>query len=503
MTTPPPRPGRSHDTPPAPRGPDIPDPATLCFPDLASLAALFDHPAADRTRRAAAVVHAIDVLRIMPLPEPQLTDAIARWLAPRAVRSLRARHVDTLADLTLRVPRRRRWWRAIPGLGVTGARHIEAFFAAHPALTARAWQLVIRVQENQIKHDHPDAVLHDTPLVPWEQLRLPAALDGSHGRFRAPASTCLLDASNDYAAVQSWLALHESPDTRRAYRKEAERLILWALVERQCAFSSLTTDDAVAYRAFLRRPAPRARWTGPSCPRTCPDWRPFVRGLSARSAAYALSVLRALFRWLIEQRYVLANPFAGIRVRGAGRLAPLDGTRVLTGSEWSLVRSIADRLEASYGRSTPAAQRLRFLLDLDYATGLRAHELVTVTHRGHPCRCARRHVADRDGQGRADGQGGPAPAGARAVAPAAQAAGDAHALETGHAAGRNTGRRRCSARHGGYHRHTPAAGDATLLCAGGRARSGRPPCPRGKAAACQSTLDAALYPLPDYVGLAV
>ncbi|MFM0658662.1 hypothetical protein [Paraburkholderia sediminicola] len=30
-------------------------------------------------------------------------------------------------------------------------------------------------------------------------------------------------------------------------------------------------------------------------------------------------VLRALFRWLIGQRYLLANPFAGIRVRGAAR----------------------------------------------------------------------------------------------------------------------------------------------------------------------------------------
>jgi hypothetical protein len=33
-----------------------------------------------------------------------------------------------------------------------------------------------------------------------------------------------------------------------------------------------------------------------------------------------------MFRWLIEQRYVLANPFAGIKVRGA-RQATLDTTR--------------------------------------------------------------------------------------------------------------------------------------------------------------------------------
>jgi hypothetical protein len=44
---------------------------------------------------------------------------------------LRKAGIKTLADLTLRVPRRRRWWVDIDGLGVAGARRIEAFFAAH------------------------------------------------------------------------------------------------------------------------------------------------------------------------------------------------------------------------------------------------------------------------------------------------------------------------------------------------------------------------------------
>jgi hypothetical protein len=40
-----------------------------------------------------------------------------------------------------------------------------------------------------------------------------------------------LDADNDYETVQAWLSLHESLATQRTYRKEAERLILWAIVE--------------------------------------------------------------------------------------------------------------------------------------------------------------------------------------------------------------------------------------------------------------------------------
>jgi hypothetical protein len=190
------------------------------------------------------------------------------------------------------------------GLGPAGARHIETFFAKHPALTERARALVTVNQAQE--------------LIPWERLVIPEDVDGSRGTFRAPRASCALDASNDYEAVNAWLSLHESAATQRAYRKEAERLILWAIVERRRALSSLTTEDAIAYRAFLRHPGPRARWVGAPQPRSSPAWRPFAGDLSARSAAYALSVLNARYRWLIEQRYVLANPFAGVKVR-AGR----------------------------------------------------------------------------------------------------------------------------------------------------------------------------------------
>lgn len=329
------------------------------------LAALLDHPADERGRHAKAVAQAIDILRATRPPEPQIADAIAQWFAPRAVRVLHAHGIVTLADLTVRIPRRRQWWKAVPGLGIASARAIEAFFAAWPALTDKARALVIAGQRGDI--------------VPWEAIRLPREVDGSAGTFRAPPATCTLDASNDYEAVQTWLALHESPATQRTYRKEAERLILWAIVERGRALSSLTTEDAIAYRAFLRHPSPHGRWVGPVRARTSPDWRPFTGSLSARSVAHALSILGALFRWLIEQRYVLANPFAGVKVRDATGSRALDASHAFSEGEWALVRTIAEGLEWSYGWSAPAAQRLRFLLDFGYATGLRASELIGAT----------------------------------------------------------------------------------------------------------------------------
>lgn len=327
----------------------------------ADLAATLGAASPSDRKRAKAAAAAIDILRGMPVPQPLIGDAVERWLPARLAGVLHASDIHTLADLTLRVPRRRRWWAGIAGLGAAGARHIEAFFARHPELTERARALV--------------TVDPPPELIPWERLVVPGDLDGSRGTFRAPRATCALDATDDYQAVNAWLSLHESPATQRAYRKEAERLILWAIVERARALSSLTTEDAIAYRAFLRRPSPRARWVGPPRPRSTPEWRPFTGDLSARSTAYALSVLNAMYRWLIEQRYALANPFAGVKVRG-GRPAQLDVSHAFTDHEWKLVRVVAEGLEWSYGWSEPAAQRLRFMLDFAYATGLRISELV-------------------------------------------------------------------------------------------------------------------------------
>lgn len=127
-----------------------------------------------------------------------------------------------------------------------------------------------------------------------------------------------------------------------------------------------------------RHPTPAARWIGPPCPRATPAWRPFAGRLTTRSTAYALAVLRALLGWLVGQHYVVLNPFAGVTVRGGATRAPFDTGRALTDREWRVVRTAADQLERT-GWSAPAAERLRFVLDFGYATGLRVQELVAAT----------------------------------------------------------------------------------------------------------------------------
>ncbi|SIT50866.1 hypothetical protein BN2476_960017 [Paraburkholderia piptadeniae] len=110
------------------------------------LVALLSHSASEREQHAKAVAQAIETLRMARPPEPQTADDITQWFTPRSVRVLHAHGIRTLADLTVRIPRRRQWWKAVPGLGAASARSIEAFFAAWPGLTEKARALIVASQ---------------------------------------------------------------------------------------------------------------------------------------------------------------------------------------------------------------------------------------------------------------------------------------------------------------------------------------------------------------------
>ena len=159
--------------------------------------------------------HALQLLRDLPLPPPQIVDEVSRWLPTKTAQALQANGIQTLADLTVRVPRSRSWWKAVPGLGEASARTVERFFAANPELTERARALVLRDEAGGI--------------VPLERQVSREHLDGSQGRNRAPRDTCVLAANNDLEAVHAWLTRKEADATQRAYRKEAERVLLWAI----------------------------------------------------------------------------------------------------------------------------------------------------------------------------------------------------------------------------------------------------------------------------------
>ncbi|XYJ92163.1 hypothetical protein AEMCBJ_32045 (plasmid) [Cupriavidus necator] len=86
-----------------------------------------------------------------------------------------------------------------------------------------------------------------------------------------------------------------SAATLQTYRREVERLILWAVLQLGKPLSSLTHEDLLAYGRFLADPQPAARWvlTGSKkLARTHPDWRPFAGPLRATTLAMPRSLPR-------------------------------------------------------------------------------------------------------------------------------------------------------------------------------------------------------------------
>ena len=204
--------------------------------------------------------------------------------------------------------------------------------------------------------------------MPFEKFLLPAEVDGSDGRFRAPLHQCLLEAKNDYEAIAAWLATKHDPNgtgktaTHRAYRKEAERLLLWAILEHGKPLSSLTVEDVNAFKWFLA--APPARWCGPRHhQRWSPLWRPLEGPLSSTALRQSIVILRSLFAFLVSQNYLLGNAFAGVALpREQAR--PLGSKRTLTFDQWD---ALEERLDEFSGE--PLGRRRARAIRWLYATG--------------------------------------------------------------------------------------------------------------------------------------
>lgn len=204
-------------------------------------------------------------------------------------------------------------------------------------------------------------------------------LDGSRGAFRRASTECLLAATNDYEAIAAWVrtkttadvGVHVSQHTGRAYVREAERLLLWTIIERRKPLSSLTHEDCLDFMTFLANPAPASRWCGPrNVRRWSPTWRPFEGPLSAAARRQSVVILNNLFSFLHAKGYLTGNAMAGIRAP-RGSEPKIDIGRSFTGRQWSVVETVLAEMPSS-----PEVLRLRFVLRFLYGTGLRLSEVV-------------------------------------------------------------------------------------------------------------------------------
>lgn len=213
--------------------------------------------------------------------------------------------------------------------------------------------------------------------VPLEAMVLTDELSGLHGTNRSLAGHCQLAATTDREAVLAWLQrYHGSPNTLANARKEAERLLLWSLVELGKPLSSLTHEDLQLYQHFLSDPQPYERWVmapGRRLPRQHAGWRPFAGPLSAASRRQAMLVLNSLLSWLVEAGYLAGNPLSLSR-RRRHQAAP-QVERFLPEDLWAEVRTTISTMPRSTSREAAAAARTRWLFSLFFLCGLRISEV--------------------------------------------------------------------------------------------------------------------------------
>lgn len=225
-------------------------------------------------------------------------------------------------------------------------------------------------------------------LAPLELVRMPDHLDGRAGSNRSPLGHAQIAAQTDIDALKAWLARFlDTRTTFDSYRKESERLLLWATIELGKPLSSLTHEDLLVYQRFLGDPQPAQRWVmkaGRKWSRFDPDWRPFAGPLAPTSQRQAIIILNTMFSWLVNAGYLAGNPLSLSRQRQ--RKAKPRITRFLDDELWLEVKVTIETMPRDTDREREHFHRVRWLFSLLYICGLRISEVIDNTMGAFFCR---------------------------------------------------------------------------------------------------------------------
>ncbi|GGO84339.1 hypothetical protein GCM10011348_30360 [Marinobacterium nitratireducens] len=230
----------------------------------------------------------------------------------------------------------------------------------------------------------PALFTHQSRELVISPFSIPPELDGSSGTWREDRLDNMLGVNTDREAIARWVhSKHGSAQTQRTYRKEAERFLLWCYAIRGMPMSSLNPDDFQQYRLFMENPP--SDWVADNpYARQHPKWRPFVQGTSARSVQQALTILNALYAYLVKTGYLRRNPlavFIGHQSSEAKRRSQAGSTgqshKQFSRSEWSVVLQQVNTLYSPgmTEREALKYERLRWVVVLMMETGRRIAEI--------------------------------------------------------------------------------------------------------------------------------
>lgn len=200
----------------------------------------------------------------------------------------------------------------------------------------------------------------------------------------------LLGAADDFQAITQWLSeFTHSPHTFRAYEKESLRFLYWLYQQYGVSLAGVRKNHIHDYRHFLQNPQPADYWCSPASERKKSRqerWRPFSGPLKITSIQTAMTILKSMFEYLINARYLSSNPFSLIKQRLTQKFdleeQRLDlSQRLLTEDDFELLHRALDALLLSEQKPPLWVARARFVLDFLGYMGLRVSELVQVQGR--------------------------------------------------------------------------------------------------------------------------
>jgi len=181
-------------------------------------------------------------------------------------------------------------------------------------------------------------------------------LSGENGTFRSNRENTYR-AANDLEALRAWIESARrrglTEKTLGRYTREVERFMLWSLMERKKAMSSMEPADFGAYEEFLA--APPAHWKSKATvKRMSIQWRPMRGPLLPSSIEEAMKIVRMLYHdWLIAG-YLRADPTCACVSK-----TTTPSIHWLTTRDWQLIEAgLSAHADDIFSRRTRAAMLL-------------------------------------------------------------------------------------------------------------------------------------------------
>ena len=266
-------------------------------------------------------------------------DPVGNWFAQSLADHMTSAQMHTLLDLAIAITNRPRdWYLDLPGVGELKARRIETFARERlgdyeKAVAAKGLALPptaitdspgLRLRQQDLMVGPGGRVKAPSPSAPSfkhaSAIERPTRemLSGEHGRLRSNHGESALEAENDYEAMHEWLSLKSSGATIKLYEREITRLIAWSIQVRGRALSSLSLDDALAYRDFLSAiPYDFLVSKGPREKLAVPESIPVAgftqTALKPSSIKKSLVIINGFYSWLKGKNHVSSNPFTGVK----------------------------------------------------------------------------------------------------------------------------------------------------------------------------------------------